>query len=368
MPTHTARPRQARTVAELIPADAMHPRRRAAPATSAPPARPLPEPPRGTPRSIAVSEYSIHGDAYGLTAQHRVVRRVVVVTGLDRLRAGADPPRAHEFSIDAWAALCTRMRTSARPGAVAGYAFAPERAVGHIPHAVVTPMRRWTREPGALRGGARRPPPRDVSPYLAGPDDTVLKVLPDAMLRAPALRGRQGATAQVVRSAWGDAWAAELDEAEAWIAWNARAVAVKPGQLYLARAITPSGEFVGPVKLGFSRNPRQRVSRLPEAYQVRTRFRVLAAVPGTSREEGELHARLRGSCAVNFFGGGSEWYRPTPRVLSCLDRLLPEVRRSLRQYVVPQARHPARPVIALLRSRASADRHPSPESTGRPAV
>lgn len=351
-----ARPRPARTVAELLPADAIHPRRRTTSATSAPPPQRPTEPPLGTPRSVAVREYSIHGDPYGLTALHRVVRRVVVVTGLDRPRTAAGPPRVHEFPIDAWAALCARMRTAARPGAIAGHAFAPTRAVGRIPHAVVTPTRRWTREPGSPPGGARRPPPRDVSPYLAGPDDTLLKVLPAAMLRAPALGGLQGAAADAARSVWGDAWAAELAEAEAWIAWSARAVAVKPGQLYLARAVTPAGEFVGPVKLGFSRDPKRRASRLPEAYQVRTRFRVLAAVPGTSVEEGALHSRLSGSCAVRFFGGGSEWYRPTPRVLSCLDRLLPEVRRSLREVAVAQARHPTRPVIAFLRSQARAER------------
>lgn len=81
------------------------------------------------------------------------------------------------------------------------------------------------------------------------------------------------------------------------------------GFVYFAQSI----DGTGPIKIGFTKFPDQRIRGLQGQSPVILRF--LATIEGTRRQEQELHDRFRKCCHHN------EWFNPTQELMEYIDSI-----------------------------------------------
>lgn len=73
----------------------------------------------------------------------------------------------------------------------------------------------------------------------------------------------------------------------------------------------------GPIKIGHSRKPHDRIRTLQTANPEKLVF--LALAKGSKEDEKKLHS-LFGFCRIHT-GGGDEWFEPVPELLSAIQQL-----------------------------------------------
>ena len=75
------------------------------------------------------------------------------------------------------------------------------------------------------------------------------------------------------------------------------------------------------IKIGYSLNPTKRRGELKYARGVSKLLRLLAVIPGTLKQEKELHKRFLACCV-----GKTEWFRMSDDLCCYISRLTPKNR------------------------------------------
>ncbi len=92
--------------------------------------------------------------------------------------------------------------------------------------------------------------------------------------------------------------------------------------IYLIRARTPAGEFVGPIKIGITNNVTARLHQLQSAHTIQhdpsLRLEVLTFIEGNHADERRLHKRFASARLdpQDSPDGNSEWFIATEAILA----------------------------------------------------